>query len=61
MKTEKNYSWVLIVYNSSTEEVEYYPRMCLTTTEIEQEAETIISDNEDLYVYVFKLHKMFCL
>ena len=59
MKTKKNYSWVLRVYNSSTGEVEYRTRMYLTATEIEQEAETLISNNSDLYVAVFKFHKMF--
>ena len=59
MKTEKIYSWVLRVYNSSTGEVEYRTRMYLTATEINQEAEALISDNSDLYVAVFKLHKMF--
>ena len=59
MKTEKIYSWVLRVSNSSTGEVEYLTRMYLTTTEIEQEAETLLSNNRDLYVAIFKLHKMF--
>lgn len=59
MKTKKIYSWVLRIYNSSTEEVEYRTRMYLTTTEIEQEAETLISNNRDLYVAIFKLHKMY--
>lgn len=58
MKTEKIYSWVLRVSNSSTGEVEYLTRAYLTTTEIEQEAETLISNNRDLYVAIFKLHKM---
>lgn len=58
MKTEKIYSWVLRISNPSTGEVEYRTRMYLTTTEIEQEAEALISNNEDLYVAVFKLHKM---
>lgn len=59
MKTEKIYSWVLRISNSSTGEVEYRTCMYLTTTEIEQEAETLISNNIDLYVAIFKLHKMF--
>lgn len=59
MKKEKIYSWVLRVYNSSTGEVEYRTHMYLTTTEIEQEAELLISNNSDLYVAIFKLHKMF--
>lgn len=59
MKTEKNYSWVLRISNPLTGEVEYRTCMYLTTTEIEQEVETLISDNRDLYVSIFKLHKMF--
>lgn len=59
MKTEKIYSWVLRISNSLTGEVEYRTRMYLTATEIEQEAEALISDNRDLYVAVFKLHKMY--
>lgn len=59
MKTEKIYSWVLRISNSLTNEVEYRTRMYLTATEIEQEAETLISNNRDLYVAIFKLHKMF--
>jgi len=59
MKTEKIYSWVLRISNSLTNEVEYRTRMYLTTTEIEQEAETLISNNRDLYVAIFKLHKMY--
>ena len=55
MKTEKNYSWVLRISNPSTGEVEYRILMHLTTMEIEQEAETLISDNTDLYVSIFKL------
>ena len=58
MKTEKNYSWVLRISNSLTGEVEYRTLMYLTTTEIEQEAESIFSNNSDLYVAIFKLHKM---
>lgn len=58
MKTEKIYSWVLRILNSSTGEVEYRTCMYLTATEIEQEAETLISNNRDLYVAIFKLHKM---
>ena len=59
MKTEKIYSWVLRVSNSSTGEVEYRTLNYLTATEIEQEAEALISANRDLYVAIFKLHKMF--
>ena len=59
MKTEKVYSWVLRILDSSTGEVEYRTCMYLTATEIEQEAATLISNNRDLYVAVFKLHKMF--
>lgn len=58
MKTEKIYSWVLRISNSSTGEVEYRTLMYLTTTEIEQEAESLLSNNRDLYVAIFKLHKM---
>lgn len=58
MKTEKIYSWVLRISNSLTGEVEYRTLMYLTTTEIEQEAESILSSNRDLYVAIFKLHKM---
>lgn len=58
MKTEKFYSWLLRISNSLTGEVEYRTCMYLTTTEIEQEAETLISNNRDLYVAIFKLHKM---
>lgn len=59
MKTKKIYSWVLRISNPTTGEVEYRTRMCLTTEEIEQEAEALISSNGDLYVSIFKLHKMF--
>lgn len=59
MKTEKIYSWVLRISNSLTGEVEYRTCNYLTTTEIEQEAESLISNNRDLYVSIFKLHKMF--
>lgn len=58
MKTEKIYSWVLRISNSLTGEVEYRTRIYLTSTEIEQEAETLLSNNRDLYVAIFKLHKM---
>lgn len=58
MKTEKIYSWVLRISNSLTGEVEYRTCNYLTTTEIEQEAETLRSNNRDLYVAIFKLHKM---
>ena len=59
MKTEKIYSWVLRISNSLTGEVKYRTCTCLTAKEIEQEAETLISNNRDLYVAIFKLHKMF--
>ena len=59
MKQKKIYSWVLRISNPSTGEVEYRTRMYLTAAEIEQEAAALISDNRDLYVAVFKLHKMF--
>lgn len=59
MKTEKFYSWVLRISNSLTGDVEYRFCTCLTTTEIKQEAKTLISNNRDLYVSIFKLHKMF--
>ena len=59
MKTEKIYSWVLRISNPSTGEVEYRTCMYFTTTEIEKEAETLISNNRDLYVSIFKLHKMY--
>lgn len=59
MKTEKNCSWVLIISNSLTGEVECRTYMYLTTTEIEQEAETLIFNNRDLYVAIFKLYKIF--
>ena len=58
MKTEKIYSWVLRISNSLTGEVEYRSFTYLTTTEIEQEANSLISNNRDLYVSIFKLHKM---
>ena len=58
MKTEKNYSWLLRISNCITGEVEYRTRMYLTATEIEQEANTLISNNRDLYVSIFKLHKV---
>lgn len=58
MKTEKIYSWVLRISNSLTGEVEYHSYSYFTTTEIEQEAESIIANNRDLYVAIFKLHKM---
>lgn len=59
MKTEKFYSWVLRISNPLTREIEYCPYMCLTTTEIEQIAETLVSNNRNLYVSIFKLHKIF--
>lgn len=58
MKTEKNYSWVLRISNCVTGEVEYRTRMYLTTTEIKEEANALISNNRDLYVSIFKLYKM---
>lgn len=59
MKTEKIYSWVLRISNCVTGKVEYRTRMYLTTTEVEREAEALISDNSDLYVSIFKLHRMY--
>jgi hypothetical protein len=59
MNTEKFYSWVLRISNSLIGEVEYRTRMYLTATEIEQEAESLISNNRDLYVAIFKFHKMY--
>lgn len=53
MKTEKIYSWILRISNSLTGEVEYRNFTYLTTTEIEQEVETLISNNRDLYVAIF--------
>ena len=53
MKIEKNYSWVLRISNCVTGEVEYRTRMYLTATEIEQEAESFISSNRDLYISIF--------
>lgn len=58
MKTEKIYSWVLRISNCATGEVEYRTRIHLTATEIEQEANTLLFSNRDLYVSIFKLHKM---
>lgn len=58
MKIEKNYSWVLRISNCVTGEVEYRTCMYLTATEIEQEAETLIFNNIDLCVSIFKFHKM---
>lgn len=45
MKTEKRLFLVLRISDSSTGEVEYYTRMYLTATEIEQESETLISND----------------
>lgn len=59
MKTEKIYSWVLRISNSSTGEVEYRTCMYFTTTEIEQQADALISNNRDLCVSIFKLHKKY--
>lgn len=59
METEELYSWVLRITNLLTGEVVYRTRMYLTTTDIEQEADTLISSNGDLYVAIFKFHKMF--
>lgn len=58
MEIEKNYSWVLRISDCVTGEVEYRTRMYLTTTEIKQEANTLVSNNRDLYVSIFKLYKM---
>lgn len=59
MKTKKVYSWVLRISNPFTGEIEYRTRMYLTSKEIAQEAETLISGNRDLYVSIFKLYKIF--
>lgn len=59
MKTEKDYFWVLRILDSSTGEVEYRTCIYLTSTEVEQEAAALISNNRDLYVAIFKLHKVF--
>lgn len=59
MKTEKIYSWVLRISNPSTGEVEYRTCVYFTTSEIEQEAKALISDNRDLFVAIFRLYKMF--
>jgi len=58
MKTEKIYSCVLRISNCVSGEVEYRSFNYLTTTEIEREAETLIFNNRDLYVSIFKLYKM---
>lgn len=59
MKAKKVYSWVLRISNPTTGKVDYRSFTYLTVTEVEQVAETIRSMNEDLYVSVFKLHKMY--
>lgn len=59
MKTEKIYSWVLKISNSLTGEVEYRSYLLFTTTEIEREAATIVLNNSDLCVAIFKLHKKY--
>lgn len=59
MKAEKIYSWVLRISNSLTGEFEYRTRIYLTTTEIKQEAETLISNNRDLYMTVLSFTKCF--
>lgn len=59
MKTERICSWVLRISNPFTGKVEYRTRLYLTATEIEREAESLVSDNGNLYVSVFRLHKMF--
>lgn len=47
MRTEKKLFLDIKNSNSSTGEVEYLTRMYLTTTDIEQEAETLLSNNRD--------------
>ena len=59
MKKEMICSWLLRVSNSSTETVEYRTLDCLTATEVEQVAQTVMSIDRALHVAVFKLHKMF--
>ena len=59
MKTEKIYSWVLRIPNCVTGEVEYRTFNYLTATEIEEEVNTLVSNNRDLDVSIFKFHKMF--
>lgn len=59
MKTEKFYSWVLRVSNLLTGDIEYRAYTCLTTTEIEQAAKILVSNNRNFYVSIYKLHKMF--
>lgn len=59
MKTEKIYSWVLRISNSLTGEVEYRTLNYLTATEIEQEAENLLSNNRDLYVLFLNFTKCF--
>lgn len=59
MKTEKIHFWVLRISNPLTGEVEYRTYMCLTATEIEQEVESLVFNNKDLCVAIFKLYKCF--
>ena len=59
MKTKKDYFWVLRISNSSTGKVEYHTLMHLTATEVEQVVETLTSINGDLYVAIFKFHKVY--
>ena len=59
MKAKKGYSWVIRIFSSSTESVEYHTLMYLTVTEVEHVAETIKSFSEDLEVSIFKLQKTY--
>ena len=59
MKTKKIYFRVLRISNPFTGEIEYRTRMYLTAAEIAKEAETLISGNRDLYVFIFNLHKTY--
>ena len=59
MKTEEKDFWALRVLNSLTGEVEYHVYAYLTVAEIEHKAATFVSNNRDLYVSIFKFHKMY--
>lgn len=59
MKAKKGYSWVIRIFDSSTEAIAYHTLMYLTATEVEHVAETIKSFSEDLDVSVFKLQKTY--
>ena len=59
MKTKKVYSWVVRISNPTKHQVEYRLFPYLTVEEAEHVAETIMSINGDLYVSIFKLHKMY--